>query len=83
MPFIIAKTVTYVSSLTVTYVTTLYIVSSRQVGCLGVSLNGIGLDIVRIRPTFCIMLDCTAREDTILPYNDMAIVVPRIHSTHR
>ena len=30
MPFIIAKTVTYVSSLTVTYVTTLYIVSSRQ-----------------------------------------------------
>lgn len=31
MPFIIAKTVTYVSSLTVTYVTTLYIVSSRAV----------------------------------------------------
>ena len=30
MPFIIAKTVTYVSSLTVTYVTTLYILASRQ-----------------------------------------------------
>ena len=31
MPFIIAKTVTYVSSLTVTYVTTLYISAARQV----------------------------------------------------
>ena len=31
MPFIIAKTVTYVSSLSVTYVTTLYIPASRHV----------------------------------------------------
>ena len=31
MPFIIAKTVTYVSSLSVTYVTTLYIPAARQV----------------------------------------------------
>ena len=31
MPFIIAKTVTYVSSLTVTYVTTLYIAASRAI----------------------------------------------------
>ena len=45
MSFIIAKTVTYVSSLTVTYVTTLYIVSSRAV-----SSNLIG-NVGRIRTT--------------------------------
>ena len=33
-----------------------------------VPMNGIRSDVVRIRPTFCIMLACTAREDTILPY---------------
>ena len=43
MPFIIAKTVTYVSSLTVTYVTTLYIPAARQVTNLSVRLNGINV----------------------------------------
>ena len=50
MPFIIAKTVTYVSSLTVTYVTTLYIPAARQLTDLSVRLNGTMLGIVRIRP---------------------------------
>ena len=49
--FIVAKTVTYVSSLTVTYVTTLYIVSSRQLAKLSVWLNGMMSDTVRIRLT--------------------------------
>ena len=59
MPFIIAKTVTYVSSLTVTYVTTLYIPAARQVmffepldewyqvaGRYGFAQPGIGLGVV-------------------------------------
>lgn len=75
MPFIIAKTVTYVSSLTVTYVTTLYIVAARNVTKLSVPLNGIVSDIVRIRPTRFIFVDYTAREATSLPYTGWAIVV--------
>lgn len=54
MPFIIAKTVTYVSSLTVTYVTTLYILASRHVGRLGVPMNGILLDMVRSEATLAL-----------------------------
>ena len=38
-------------------------------GLLSVPMNGIRSDVVRIRPTFCNMLACTAREDAILPYN--------------
>ena len=55
MPFIIAKTVTYVSSLTVTYVTTLYILAARNVTKLSAPLNGILLDIVRIRLTWLLI----------------------------
>ena len=40
MPFIIAKTVTYVSSLTVTYVTTLYIPAARNATEPRAWLNG-------------------------------------------
>ena len=69
MPFIIAKTVTYVSSLTVTYVTTLYIAAARNVTELGVPLNGIVSDIVRIRPTGFIFVGYTAREAKSLPYS--------------
>ena len=54
MPFIIAKTVTYVSSLTVTYVTTLYILASRQVGNVSVWLNGSMFSVVRIRPSWLV-----------------------------
>ena len=69
MPFIIAKTVTYVSSLTVTYVTTLYIAAARQVMNVGVSLNGTMLGVVRIRRNWCILWVGSARGATSRPYN--------------
>ena len=69
MPFIIAKTVTYVSSLSVTYVTTLYILASRQVSVPECSVEW---ENVGHRYEFaqrdCLLRACTAREDDILPY---------------
>ena len=38
--------------------------------------------MVRIRLTFHISLDGTAREDTILPYIGMTIIVPRFRATY-
>ena len=36
-------------------------------------MNDIGLDMVRIRPTFPVKLGSTAREDDILPYRGWAV----------
>ena len=77
MPFIIAKTVTYVSSLTVTYVTTLYILASRQVS---VSECSVEWENVGHRYEFaqrdCLLRACTAREDDILPYIGWVVICP-------
>ena len=77
MPFIIAKTVTYVSSLTVTYVTTLYILASRQVS---VSECSVEWENVGHRYEFaqrdCLLRAYTAREDDILPYSGWAVIYP-------
>ena len=79
MPFIIAKTVTYVSSLTVTYVTTLYIVASRQVGLLRVWLNGKKSDVVPIRPTYFLIvgLHCAGGYDPPLQCGRSAVRIRR------
>ena len=69
MPFIIAKTVTYVSSLTVTYVTTLYIAAARQVTNVRVSLNGTMSGMVRIRRNWCNPWGGSARAAASRPYN--------------
>ena len=79
MPFIIAKTVTYVSSLSVTYVTTLYIPASRQAASFErlVEWYNVG-NLYEFAGTNPILLGGTAREAGSLPYRRWAIVQPYI-----
>ena len=43
-------------------------------------MNGIGLDMARIRPTFPVKLGSTAREDDILPYRGWAVFLFNKHA---
>ena len=79
MPFIIAKTVTYVSSLSVTYVTTLYIPASRNVTVYEwlVEWHKAG-NMYKFAGTFLIIWGGTAREADSLPYRNV-LFLPNKH----
>ena len=50
---------------------------SRQVGQLSVWMNGTMLDRIRIRLTFSVALDGTARGADSLPYNGWEVILPK------